>query len=87
MFVVLLAVFTLTPAVLLMVFAVSGCCVVLVSLLAPSEMTDPLLLLAPSELATPSLLLAPSELAASALLLASSELAAAHWSLSTCVPL
>ena len=64
MFVVLLAVFTLTPAVLPMVFAVSGCCVVLVSLLAPLELATLSLSLAPSELAAPALLLAPSELAA-----------------------
>ena len=75
MLVVLLEVFALPPAVLSMIFVAAGCCVVLVSLLASSELTAPLLLLAPSELAAPALLLAPS------------DLAAAHWSLIAFVPL
>ena len=62
--VVLPAVFVLPPAVLSMVFVVASSCVVLVSLLAPTELADPLFMLAPSELAALALLLAPSELAA-----------------------
>ena len=72
---VLPVVFALTPAVLSMVFIAASCCVVIVSLMTPSELADPSLLLTPSELVTPELLLAPL------------ELAAAHWSSIAFVPL
>ena len=46
--------FPLTPAMFLVVFAAVNCWIVLLSLLAPSDLAAPLLLLAPSELMTPA---------------------------------
>ena len=82
MLVVFLAIFAMTPAVLSAVFAVADYCVVLVPLLAPSEISSPSLLLAPLELTAACWLLspcvplgcaAPAELAARPSLLADSK--------------